>query len=101
MPIAATTSYTVQINCRHPHTSARIHTLLSSSEHDENFLTENDYDVYECSDELEIISVSRIDQLQVLVEYESKTTPNGHQNFINALTGFSGTSVRVLEEEKL
>lgn len=101
MPIAATTSYTVQISCRHPHTSARIHTLLSSSEHDENVLTENDYDVYECSDELEIISVSRIDQLQVLVEYESKITANGHQNFINSLTGFPETNVRVLLEQKL
>ncbi len=101
MPIKAPTGYTVQISCRHPHISARIYTLLSSSEHDENFLTENDYDVYECSDELEIISVSRIDQLQVQVEYESENTPVGHQNFVSALTGFPDTSVRVLEEEKL
>lgn len=75
--------------------------MLSTSNHNESTLSEEDYDLYECSDELEIISVSRHDQLQTQLEYEADSSPEAHANFLNALRAFPQTSVRVLAESEL
>ena len=78
--------------------ASRIRALLTTSDHDESTLDENEYDLYECSDEVEFVSVSRHDQLQTAVEYEAGDAPFAHANFLKALKGFPDTSVRVLDE---
>jgi len=94
----ATISYKVRISSRHPHVASRIRALLTTSDHDESTLDENEYDLYECSDEVEFLSVTRHDQWQTAVEYEAGDTPRAHANFVKALKGFPETSVRVLDE---
>lgn len=82
----------------HPHIASHIRAMLSTSNHDESTLSEEDYDLYECSDEVEIISVSKHDQLQTQLEYESDGSEGAHANFLKALRAFPQTSVRVMEE---
>ena len=78
--------------------ASRIRALLTTSDHDESTLDENEYDLYECSDEVEFLSVIRHDPLQTAVEYEAADEPLAHTNFLKALKGFPDTSVRVLDE---
>ena len=98
MNTLSTTSYKIRVSSRHQHVASRIRALLTTSNHDESTLDENEYDLYECSDEVEFLSVSRHDQLQTAVEYEAGDTPVAHANFVKALKGFPDTSVRVLDE---
>lgn len=98
MSISSTTSYCVRVASRHPHIASHIRAMLSTSNHDESTLSEEDYDLYECSDEVEIISVSKHDQLQTQLEYESDGSPVAHVNFLKALRAFPQTSVLILNE---
>lgn len=98
MDTSLTTSYRITVASSHPHTASHIRSMLSTSNHDESTLSEEDYDLYECSDEVEIISVSKHDQLQTHLEYESGGSELAHANFVKALRAFPQTSVRVLDE---
>lgn len=91
--------YRVQVSSRHPHVAARILSLLRSSRHNEARLDENEYDLYECSDEVAFISLSKHDPLQTHIEYEADDPQRTHINFIKALKRFPDTSVRVLAEQ--
>lgn len=95
------TNYRIRVSSKHPHVAARIRSLLTTSSHDEDSLAENEYDLFECGDEVIFISVSRHDQLQTMIEYEAEDSPSAHTNFVNALKGFPDTGVRVLEERLL
>ncbi|MFK7993209.1 MAG: hypothetical protein AB8B87_03665 [Granulosicoccus sp.] len=93
------TNYRIKVSSKHPHVAARIRSLLVTSSHNENSLAENEYDLFECGDEVVFISVSRHDQLQTMIEYEAIGAPEAHTNFVDALMGFPDTGVRVLEEK--
>ncbi len=95
------TSYQIRVSSRHPHVAARILSLLTTSRHNENTLAENEYDLYECSDEVVFLDISKHDELQTQIEYEADSEPDAHAEFISALTGFPDTSVRVLEQKLL
>lgn len=95
------TNYRIRVSSKHPHVADKIRSLLTTSNHNENSLAENEYDLFECGDEVVFISVSRHDQLQTMIEYESEGAPAAHMNFVNALKGFPDTGVRVLEERIL
>jgi len=97
----ATTSYKIKVSSHHPHISSRILALLASSDHDEDTLTEGEYDLYECADEVVFNRVLRQDQLQTIIEYEVEGQKAAHENFVKALKGFSGTSVRVMLEHEI
>lgn len=97
----STTSYQIRVSSRHPHVAARILSLLTTSRHNESTLAENEYDLYECSDEVVFIGVSKHDELQTQIEYEADAEPDAHADFVKALTGFPDTSVRVLEQKAL
>lgn len=94
----STTSYRIRVSSKHPHVAARIRSLLTTSSHNEHSLAENEYDLYECGDEVIFISVAKHDQLQTMIEYEADGTPRAHTNFVKALKGFPDTGVRILEE---
>ena len=93
------TSYQISVSSRHPHVAERIRAIVATSEHNEDSLAEHEYDLYECGDEVLLISVNRHDQFQTMMEYEADNTPSAHSNFLQALKGFPDTSVRVLEEK--
>ena len=113
------TSYQISVSSRHPHVAARIRAIVATSEHNEDSLAEHEYELYECGDEVLLISVNRHDQFQTTMEYEADNTPSAlssasvsaspntspsaspsaHSNFLQALKGFPDTSVRVLEEK--
>ncbi len=97
----STSSYQIRVSSRHPHVAARILSLLSSSRHNESALAENEYELYECSDEVVFIGISKHDELQTHIEYEADSEPDAHADFLNALTGFPDTSVRVLSRQVL
>lgn len=94
-----TTSYRIRVSSKHPHVASRIRALLSTSVHNEKSLSENEYDLYECSDEIVFLSVSRHDQLQTMIEYEADSKPGAHGNFVAALKCFPDTGVRVMDEQ--
>ncbi len=98
MNMPSTTNYRIRVSSRHPHVASRIRALLTTSDHNESSLGENEYDLYECSDEVVFLSVSKHDQLQTSVEYEASGAPGAHVNFVKALKGFPDTSVRILDE---
>ena len=97
----STISYQISVYSRHPHVAARIRAIVATSEHNEDSLAEHEYDLYECGDEVLLISVNKHDQFQTMMEYEANNTPGAHTNFLNALKGFPDTSVRVLEEKTI
>jgi len=92
------TSYRIKVSSKHPHVAARIRSLLATSSHNVDTLAENEYDLFECGDEVVFISVSKHDQCQTMIEYEAEGEPAAHLNFVNALKGFPDTGVRVLDE---
>jgi|GEM_PF-1987323 len=95
------TSYTIKVSSKHPHVADRIRSLLVTSGHNTNKLNENEYDLFECGDEINFISLFKHDPLQTMIEYEADSAPGAHLNFVNALKGFPDTGVRVLQEQTL
>ena len=70
------TSYQISVSSRHPHVAARIRAIVATSEHNEDSLAEHEYELYECGDEVLLISVNRHDQFQTTMEYEADNTPS-------------------------
>lgn len=95
------TYFKVNVSSRHEHVAEQIHSLLKTSSHDQYQLPENEYDLFECCDEVEMLGVSRLDDFQTLIEYEADGSLVTHQNLVQALTGFPGTSAQVLTERTI
>lgn len=94
-----TTSYRIRVSSKHPHVASRIRALLSSSAHNEKALSDSEYELFECSDEVVFLSVSKYDQLQTMIEYEADNNPTAHGNFVSALKCFPDTGVRIMDEQ--
>jgi hypothetical protein len=99
--LSLTKNIKLNVSSRHPHITDRIRNLIATSDHNESTLTEEEYELYECADEVVFIGVSRHDQLQTVIEYEVDGFSAAHDNFVKALKGFASTSVRVLEEHQV
>lgn len=96
-----TTYFKVNISSRHEHVADQIHSLLRTSAHDESRLPEEQYDLFECCDEVVMLQVSRLDDFQTLIEYEAEGSLTPHVNLVQALTGFPGTSAQILAEHAI
>lgn len=95
----STTAYHIAVSSRYPHIAARIRDIVATSVHNEAKMSDHEYDLYECSDEVAFISVNKHDQLQTTMEYEVEDGNLSHLKLLEALQGFPDTSVRVLEEK--
>jgi hypothetical protein len=92
-------AYQIKVSSRYPHIAARIRDIVASSAHNESSLSDHEYDLYECSDDVAFISVNKHDLLQTTMEYEVIDGAYSHLKLLEALQGFPDTSVRVLEEK--
>jgi hypothetical protein len=91
--------YKLSIVSESPAVSSQLYSVLNSSELDDENTSELEYDLFDCCEELEILSLKKTGETDIVIEYESLNSWEPHEDFVNTLKRFEKTTVTEIKSE--